>query len=118
MQRYKAIQGNGTTVISNCPILKYDPKKGMPSTSSKGWRAVNAGCCTILDEGDFTITLTSSLFGKGANCVIAITSAGDNECTVRQFKLADDWSTQLPQINAEIEKAFFAYLKPAGWRRI
>lgn len=115
MRVFKAVQGNGQTVTLICPTLVAG--RDLPETISLGWRVTNAGCCTVLDEGDFTITITGSLYGKGAVTILAVTSAGSYDAASLTFKLAcDGWLQSLPQINAEIENLLALYLTPYGWQ--
>ncbi len=115
---FTAVQGDGQTVTLNCPALVCVADE--PATQTTGWQAVNAGCCTVLTDGEFTLTITGSLFGAGAMVALAVTCAGDYATAVRCFKLAfDDWAGPegLAQFNAEIEALLADYLAPSGWRK-
>ena len=100
--------------IIQCPVLEVIG--GLPATKTPGWSVTNIGCCTVLDEGDTTITLTGSLFGKGAQTVITVAGIGSYLVATHMFELNNDsWIAALPQINEAIETTLDTYLRPYEW---
>lgn len=118
MRVFQAVNGNKTISTLVCPELSVDPITEIITVTeeSDGWTSSNINCCTVLDGGDFVVSVTGSLFGKGAKTIIACSAIGDYDAnSVTHILTADKAEEYLPALNKAIEECLHAYLAPNGW---